>query len=109
MAAAAAASSAAQPEKRRVSMAKTRKFITDGVFYAELNDFFQAELAEEGYAGVEIRSTSTRTEIVIRANRTAGVLGDKGRRIREMTAVITKRFKLPENSVDIYAEKLMNR
>jgi len=109
MAAATSSAAAVQAAPRRVSMAKTRKFIADGVFYAELNDFLSAELAEEGYAGVEVRSTSTRTEIVIRANRTAGVLGDKGRRIREMTAVIQKRFKLPENSVDIYAEKLMNR
>ena len=26
-----------------------------GVFYAELNEFFQRELAEEGYSGVEVR------------------------------------------------------
>src|SRR5437762_14004196 len=36
---------------------------TDGVFYAELNEFFQRELAEEGYSGVEVRVTPTVTDI----------------------------------------------
>src|SRR5205814_8800878 len=37
--------------------------IVDGVFYAELNEFFQRELAEEGYSGVEVRVTPTVTDI----------------------------------------------
>jgi hypothetical protein len=37
--------------------------LVDGVFYAELNEFFQRELAEEGYSGVEVRVTPTVTDI----------------------------------------------
>lgn len=37
------------------------------------------------------------------------VLGEKGRRIRELTSVVQKRFKFPENSVELYAEKVVNR
>ena len=33
------------------------------MFYAELNEFFQRELAEEGYSGVEVRVTPTVTDI----------------------------------------------
>ncbi|CRK30582.1 hypothetical protein BN1708_005221 [Verticillium longisporum] len=40
-------------------ISKRRKFVADGVFYAELNEFFQRELAEEGYSGVEVRVTPT--------------------------------------------------
>lgn len=36
--------------------------VADGVFYAELNEFFTRELAEDGYAGVEVRVTPARTE-----------------------------------------------
>ncbi|KAJ4758734.1 40S ribosomal protein S3 [Rhynchospora pubera] len=36
------------------------------------------------------------------------LLGDKGRRIRELTSVIQKRFKFPENGVELYAEKVSN-
>jgi ribosomal protein uS3 len=83
--------------------------LTDGVFYAELNEFFQRELAEEGYSGVEVRVTPTVTDIIIRATHTQEVLGEQGRRIRELTSLIQKRFKFPENSVSLYAAKVQNR
>lgn len=35
--------------------------------------------------------------------------GEKGRRIRELTSVVQKRFKFPENGVELYAEKVNNR
>lgn len=35
--------------------------------------------------------------------------GVKGRRIRELTSVVQKRFKFPEGSVELYAEKVANR
>jgi len=88
---------------------KKRKFIQDGIFYAELNELLQRELAEEGYSGVEVRVTPTRTEIIIRATRTKNVLGEKGRRIRELTAVVQKRFDFPEGSVELFAERVANR
>ncbi|GJV81149.1 40S ribosomal protein S3-1-like protein [Tanacetum coccineum] len=60
------------------------------------------ELYEDGYSGVEVRVTPMRTEIIIRATRTQNVLGEKGRRIRELTSLVQKRFKFPENSVELY-------
>lgn len=35
--------------------------------------------------------------------------GEKGRRIRELTSLVQKRFKFPENSVELYAERVNNR
>ena len=37
------------------------------------------------------------------------MLGEKGRRIRELTAVVQKRFGFPENSVELFAERVENR
>ena len=50
-----------------------------------------------------------RTEIIIRATRTQNVLGEKGRRIRELTSLVQKRFGFAEGSVELYAEKVANR
>jgi len=88
---------------------KKRKFVADGVFYAELNEFLKRELAEDGYSGVEVRVTPQRTEIIIRATRTKEVLGEKGRRIRELTSCVQKRFGFPDNGVELYAERVVNR
>merc|ERR1712130_48055 len=95
--------------KMTTQISKKRKFVADGVFYAELNELLTRELAEHGYSGVEVRVTPIRTEIIIRATRTQNVLGVKGRRIRELTSVVQKRFKFPEGSVELYAEKVANR
>merc|ERR1711924_339524 len=91
------------------NVSKKRKFVADGVFYAELNELLVRELAEDGYSGVEVRQPPARHEIIIRATRTQNVLGEKGRRIRELTAVVQKRFGFPPGSVELYAEKVLNR
>jgi small subunit ribosomal protein S3e len=52
---------------------------------------------------------SSPTQIIIRATHTQEVLGEKGRRIRELTALVQKRFKFPENSLELYAEKVQYR
>ena len=90
-------------------MNKKRKFVQDGIFYAEVNELLQRELSEDGYAGVDVRVTPARTELVIKATRTKNVLGDKGRRIRELTAVVQKRFGFAEGQVELYAERVENR
>ncbi|KAJ2757692.1 40S ribosomal protein S3, partial [Coemansia nantahalensis] len=84
-------------------------FVADGVFYAELNEFFQRELANEGYAGCEVRVTPTRTEIIIRATHTQDILGVNGRRVRMLTLIVQKRFNFPEGTVELYAEKVAAR
>jgi len=91
------------------SISKKRKFVADGVFFAELNELLRAELAEDGYSGVEVRVTPMRTEVIIRATRTQNVLGEKGQRIRELTSVVQKRFSFKDGAVELYAERVQNR
>merc|ERR1712236_41399 len=95
--------------KMAAPISKTKKFVKDGVFKAELNRFLTNELAEDGYSGVQVRHTPARTEIIILATRTQNVLGEKGRRIRELTSVVQKRFNFAEGSVELYAEKVAQR
>lgn len=91
------------------NVSKKRKFVNDGVFYSELNEFLTRVLGEDGYAGVEVRVTPIRTEIIVRATRTREVLGVKGRRIRELTSLVQKRFGFRENQVELFAEQVKNR
>jgi len=91
------------------TLSKKRKFVNDGVFFAELNEFLTRELGEDGYAGAEVRVTPIRTEIIVRATRTREVLGEKGRRIRELTSLVQKRFGFRESQVELFAEQIKNR
>jgi len=88
---------------------KKRKFVQQGIFKAELNNFLMKELAEDGYSGLEIRVTPVRTEVVIMATRTQNVLGEKGKRIRELTSLVQKRFNFGEGEIELYAEKVNYR
>ena len=58
-------------------------------------------MAEDGYSGVDVRMTPTRTEIIILATKTQQVLGEKGRRIRELTSVVQKRFNFDDNTLEV--------
>jgi small subunit ribosomal protein S3e len=91
------------------NISKKRKFVADGVFYAELNEFMRRELGEAGYAGVEVRAAPMRTEIIIRATRPLDVLGEKGRRLRELTTLVQQRFRFAEGAVELFAERVANR
>jgi small subunit ribosomal protein S3e len=42
------------------------------------------------------------------ATRTQNVLGERGRRIRELTALVQKRFGFGQGQVELYAEKVIS-
>ncbi|XP_014230663.1 40S ribosomal protein S3-like [Trichogramma pretiosum] len=92
-----------------LTISKKRKFVGDGVFKAELNELLTRELAEDGYSGVEVRVTPQRTEVILMATHTQSVLGEKGRRIRELTSVVQKRFGFKDGCIELYAEKVATR
>ena len=71
-----------------------------------MNDYLAKELSEHGYSKCEVRVTPTRTEVIIHATKTQEVVGEKGKRIKELTALIEKRFKFPKGTVRIFAEKV---
>ncbi len=90
-------------------ISKKRKAVADGVFYAELNEFFKRELAAEGYSGCEIKKSPAKTDIIIRATKTREVLGDNHRRIRELTSLIAKRFGFADGTLELYCDRVMER
>ncbi|KNH06232.1 40S ribosomal protein S3 [Perkinsela sp. CCAP 1560/4] len=88
---------------------KKKKFVADGVFAAELNEFLKRQLAEFGYCGVEHRVTPQRTDIFIRATKTQDVMGPKNERLRQLTTLIQRRFNFPEGGLQIYTDKVLRR
>ncbi|ELK28641.1 40S ribosomal protein S3 [Myotis davidii] len=92
-----------------VKISKKRKLVADGIFKAELNKFLTQELAEDGYSGVEIQVTPTKTEIIIWATRMQNVLSETGQQLWELTAMVQKRFGNSEGSVDFYDETVATK
>ncbi|KAI0978045.1 hypothetical protein GJ496_001496 [Pomphorhynchus laevis] len=92
------------------SLSIKRKFIMEALFRAELNEFFKRELsAEDGFSGIEIRNNPSNYQIFIKATKTQQVVGEKGRRIRELSSVISKRFNLTPDKIVLVASKVEDR
>merc|ERR1719270_798817 len=69
-----------------------KKFVADGVFQAELNEFLCRTMGVEGYAGIEVRATSMSTEIRVRAADCKTLLNEKSRKVEEIKSMIEKRY-----------------
>jgi small subunit ribosomal protein S3e len=95
---------ASQPKQ----ISKKHLFVRDGLFKSEADEFFKRELSEDGYSGIVVRKSKT-CEIIIIATRPSQVLGEKTRRIRELTAIVNKRWGHEQGQIDLYVERVANR
>merc|ERR1711981_1193775 len=99
---------AAEAQQATRPISKKHLFVRDGLFKAELDEFFKRELAEDGYSGVIVRKSKT-CEIIIIATRPSQVLGEKSRRIRELTSIVNKRWGREQGQMDLFVERVANR
>jgi len=83
--------------------------VADGVFQAELHSFLSKALQEAGYAGIEVRVTPIKTEIRIKATKVLAVVGVEGRKLRELTFLVQKRFNYPKDSVELAVEGVQRK
>lgn len=85
-----------------------RRFVADGVFQAELNQFLSRTLGQEGYAGIEVRLTSMGTEIRVRCAKATDLINKKARTVKEIKALIEKRYNFDNdsNKVDLSIKPL---
>merc|ERR1711988_431421 len=79
---------------------KKKKFVADGVFHAELHEFFGRILADYGYGGMEVRSSEAKTDITIKVV-TKDDNKDFHRKHNELASLIQKRYGFEEGQVSI--------
>ena len=88
---------------------KIRRIVETGIFYAELNELLTRELKQEGYAGCEVRTTPSRTEIIIKASNTQEFVKNSGRRLQEIRLMIMKRWNIKEEQLEIFVDRIVRR
>jgi len=87
-------------------VSKKRKFVKDGLFFAEINEFLRRVLAEDGYAGVDIKPKPDNTQVIIQCTKIPDVV----KRIPYIQKLIQLRHKFKnEDSLRVYAEKVTAR
>lgn len=89
-----------------MNLSKKKKFVKDGVFFAEINEFLRRMLAEDGYAGVEIKPQPDSTHIIIKCTKIPEVV----KRIPYIQKLIQLRHKFEsDESLKVFAEKVTAR
>ncbi len=88
---------------------KKKKFVADGVFKAEVHEFFTRALVGSGYSGLTIKNTVKRIIITVRVVNKKVALGANGVRGNEFEALIEKRFGFRAGHVSINFENIRNK
>ncbi|KII72969.1 40S ribosomal protein S3 [Thelohanellus kitauei] len=92
-----------------VTISKKRLFVKNGLLYSELNSFFKQQLMDDGYVGLEIRPRGTNTDLILMVIRPSDVVGDKGRRIRELQTLVQRKFNYDPDKIRIFVDPVRSR
>lgn len=82
-----------------------KKRIREGIFFAEVNEFLRRYLAEEGYAGVQIKPKQGCQQVVIQCTKTADVV----KKIPEIQKCLQLRHGLKAEKLRVFAERVQPR
>jgi len=59
-------------------ISKKRKFVADGVFKAEIHQFFSRSLVGAGYSGITVKQVSKKLQIRVKVVNKVAALGPNG-------------------------------
>jgi small subunit ribosomal protein S3 len=82
-------------------MSIVKRFITESIKKAEIDEFLQRKLERAGYGGVTISKTPLGTHIVIYAMRPGLVIGRGGETIRELASILEENFKVSNPQISV--------
>ncbi|KPU63225.1 30S ribosomal protein S3 [Thermococcus sp. MV5] len=82
-------------------MAIERYFIREGIKEMLIDEYLEKELRRAGYGGLDIKKTPLGTKVVIFVERPGFVIGRGGRKIRELTRILERRFNLENPQIEV--------
>lgn len=78
-----------------------RKFIAEKLKETQVQDFVASYMENTGYGHIEIKRTPLGEKIIIYTTKPGLLVGRKGENIREMTAVLKKKFQMENPQIEI--------
>jgi small subunit ribosomal protein S3 len=82
-------------------MSIVKRFISEAIKNAEIDEFLQKKLERAGYGGVNISKTPLGTHVVVYAMRPGLVIGRGGETIRELAAILEQNFKVANPQISV--------
>ncbi len=82
-------------------MSIVKRFISEAIKNAEIDEFLQKKLERAGYGGVNLSKTPLGTHVVVYAMRPGIVIGRGGETIRELAATLEQNFKVANPQISV--------
>jgi len=82
-------------------LAIERYFIRENVKEMLIDEYLEKELRRAGYGGIDIKKTPLGTKVTIFAASPGYVIGRGGRKIRELTRLLEKKFNLENPQIEV--------
>jgi small subunit ribosomal protein S3 len=82
-------------------MSIVKRFITEAIKNAEIDEFLQKKLERAGYGGVNLSKTPLGTHVVVYAMRPGLVIGRGGETIKELASVLEEKFKVSNPQISV--------
>jgi len=82
-------------------MAIEKYFIKEGIKESEIEDFLRKKFDRADYSHIKIERTPLGTRIIVYAHKPGLVIGKSGKRIKEITEEVQKKFKLENPMLDV--------
>jgi small subunit ribosomal protein S3 len=82
-------------------MSIVKRFITEAIKNAEIDEFLQKKLERAGYGGVNLSKTPLGTHVVIYAMRPGLVIGRGGETIKELASVLEQKFNVSNPQISV--------
>lgn len=76
-------------------------FVKENARRAEIDEFLSQDLKRAGYSKVEMTKTPLGTRVVVYAGKPGLVIGRRGQSIRDLTAVLEKRFGVENPQISV--------
>jgi small subunit ribosomal protein S3 len=82
-------------------MSIVKRFITEAIKNAEIDEFLLKKLDRAGYGGVNLSKTPLGTHVVVYAMRPGIVIGRGGETIRELAVTLEEKFKVSNPQISV--------
>ena len=90
-------------------MSKKRRMVADGVFNAEVHEFFTRHLTTAGYSGLTVKRLADKTIVSIKVVNKLAAVGKNGHKGNELQALIEKRFGLKPGFIEIKFDSIAQK
>lgn len=82
-------------------MAKERLFVKEGMREMEVEEFLAKKFERAGYSHTEIQRTPLGVRMIVHAHKPGLVVGRSGRKIRDITEEVKKKFEFENPMIDV--------